>query len=140
MRATLNHALRLLRPTVMPEAGRGHVGGPAPALASLPTARIGISGTVIAKLDLPKEFDLSKGRLLRMREVTIAPGGFLPMHSHADRPAVAYVLQGTMTEYLEGQAEPVLVQPGQAYSTHRQPHALLNRGDVPVVFLEIDLF
>lgn len=102
--------------------------------------RVGISGKVIAKVDLPKDFDLSQGRQLRMREVTIAPGGFLPMHSHADRPAVAYVLQGTMTELLEGEAEPVVVTAGQAYATHCQPHALLNRGDMPVVFLEIDLF
>lgn len=102
--------------------------------------RVGISGKVIAKVDLPKDFDLSNGRQLRMREVTIAPGGFLPLHSHADRPAVAYVLHGTLTELLEGEAEPVVITAGQAYATHRQPHALLNRGDVPVVFLEIDLF
>lgn len=112
----------------------------APPLASLPPERIGVSGQVMAKVELPTDFDVSQGRLLRMREVTIAPGGFLPMHSHADRPAVAYVLQGTMTEYVEGEEHPVVVTAGQAYSTHRRPHALLNRGDIPVVFLEIDLF
>jgi quercetin dioxygenase-like cupin family protein len=114
--------------------------GTAPPLATLPAERSGISGQVIAKVDLPGDFPLGSGRQLRMRQVTIAPGGFLPMHSHADRPAVAYVLQGAMTEYLEGQDEPISVVAGQAYSTHRRPHALLNRGDVPVVFLEIDLF
>ena len=140
MRAMLRQVLQLVRMSVLPEAGAGRAADPAPDLASLPTQRIGISGNVVAKLDLPTDFDVGKGRVLRMREVTIAPGGFLPMHSHADRPAVAYVLQGTMTEYLAGEPEPVVLTPGQAYATHRQPHALLNRGDVPVVFLEIDLF
>jgi quercetin dioxygenase-like cupin family protein len=124
----------------MPDDGSCCGMPPAPPLASLPLERVGISGNVIAKVDLSADFDVSRGRQLRMREVTIAPGGFLPMHSHADRPAVAYVLQGTMTEYLDGQDEPVVVEAGQAYSSHRRPHALLNLGDVPVVFLEIDLF
>lgn len=139
----MKRLLRLLkcmaRPTAVAEDGGGRDRA-APPLASLPAERVGISGNTIAKVELPVDFDVSRGRILRMREVTIAPGGFLPMHSHADRPAVAYVLQGTMTEYLEGEEQPVVVEPGQAYSTHRRPHALLNRGDVPVVFLEIDLF
>jgi quercetin dioxygenase-like cupin family protein len=132
----LRQALGSLR---APES-HGSAAGIAPRLETLPTERTGIAGQVIAHVDLPGDFRLGTNRQLRMRQVTIAPGGFLPMHSHADRPAVAYVLQGTMTEYLEGESEPVVVRAGQAYSTHRRPHALLNRGDVPVVFLEIDLF
>src|SRR5689334_11291108 len=82
--------------------------GMAPPLATLPAERTGISGQVLAKVDLPGDFPLGSGRQLRMRRVTIEPGGFLPLHSHADRPAVAYVLQGTLTEYLEGEAEPIV--------------------------------
>lgn len=137
---TLGQLFRSLSASVMPQPAASGAAETAPPLASLPSERVGISGKVVAEVDLPKDFDVAKGRQLRMRQVTIAPGGFLPMHSHADRPAVAYVLQGTMTEYLDGRTEPVVVTTGQAYATHRQPHALLNRGEVPVVFLEIDLF
>jgi len=140
MKRWVSKLLASLQPAVVQASGSGGAQEPAPALQSLPSERVGISGTVIAKVELPGGFGASRELLLRMREVTIAPGGFLPMHSHADRPAVAYVLQGRMTEYLEGQDEPVVVEAGQAYSTHRRPHALLNRGSVPVVFLEVDLF
>lgn len=105
----------------------------------LPTERVGIHGKELAAVELPAGFQLGSGRRLRMREVTIEPGGFLPMHSHANRPAVAFVLQGVMTEYLEGEDQPVTVRAGQSYSTFMNPHALQNQGSVPVVFLEIDL-
>lgn len=110
-----------------------------PSLEVLPKERVGVSGVVLSKVELPSDFDMRSGRVLRMRKVTVEPGGFLPMHSHADRPAVAYVLQGTMTEYLEAEALPVTVTEGQSYATHRRPHALLNHGATPVVFLEIDI-
>lgn len=106
----------------------------------LPTERVGINGKEIAAVELPVGFNMRDGCRLRMREVTIEPGGFLPMHSHASRPAVAFVLQGVMTEYLEGEEQPVTVEAGQSYATFMKPHALQNQGSVPVVFLEIDLF
>lgn len=111
-----------------------------PAAAGLPTARAGVTGEVLTEVVLPPAFDCSGGRRLRMRRVTIAPGGALPMHSHVDRPAVAHVLQGTLTEHVEGEPGPVHFGPGQSYAVHERPHALLNHGDLPVVFLEIDLF
>lgn len=112
--------------------------GGAPA-RPLPTGRVGINGKELAVVDFPDGFNMRDGCRLRMREVTIEPGGFLPMHSHASRPAVAFVLQGVMTEYLEGQDQPVTVRAGQSYATFMKPHALQNLGSVPVVFLEIDL-
>lgn len=105
----------------------------------LPTERVGINGKELAAVELPVGFNMRDGRRLRMREVTIEPGGFLPMHSHAGRPAVAFVLQGVMTEYLEGEEQPVTVRAGESYGTFMKPHALQNQGSVPVVFLEIDL-
>lgn len=106
----------------------------------LPTERVGVNGKELAALKLPTDFNVSKGRALRMREVTIAPGGILPMHSHADRPSVSYVLKGTLTEYLEGEAEGKQIVAGQSYATQGAGmHALQNKGDVPAVFLEVDL-
>ncbi len=105
----------------------------------MPTERVGVNGQELAVVELPVGFNVRDGCRLRMREVTIEPGGFLPMHSHASRPAVAFVLQGVMTEYLEGEEQPVTVQVGQSYATFLKPHALQNLGSVPVVFLEIDL-
>lgn len=108
--------------------------------SALPTQRSGVTGKELAAIRLPPDIDMSKGRTLRMREVTIAPGGFLPMHSHADRPSVFYVLKGTLTEHLEGEAEGKPMATGQAHAIHgAKGHALQNQGDVPAVFIEVDL-
>lgn len=53
-------------------------------------------------LDLGAELDSIDGRQLRMRVVTFEPGGAVPMHAHKGRPAVAYVVKGTLTEHREG--------------------------------------
>ena len=43
-----------------------------------------------------------QGRQLRLRVIKTEPGGVFGIHSHKDRPAVAFVMQGTLTEYREG--------------------------------------
>lgn len=106
---------------------------------ALPTERVGVSGKELAAIKLPPGFDTSKGRTLRMREVTIMPGGTLPMHGHTERPSVSYVLKGTLTEWIDGEAESRTIAAGQSYATHLKGHALQNRGEVPVTFIEIDL-
>ncbi len=107
---------------------------------SIPTERKGVNGKELAAIKLAPDFDMSKGRSLRMREVTIEPGGVLPMHSHANRPSVSYVLSGTVTEQLDGETTTRELVAGQPYETHGpRGHALMNRGSVPAVFLEVDL-
>jgi hypothetical protein len=56
-----------------------------------------VLGTVAAGEDCP-------GHVLRMRRITFAPGASIPMHSHKDRPEVALVIQGTLTNTLKGQS------------------------------------
>ena len=48
-------------------------------------------------VDLGPEFEAMAGRQLRLRVLTIEPGGHIGMHSHKDRPAVVYFMQGTDT-------------------------------------------
>jgi len=106
----------------------------------LPTERVGVAGKELTAIKLPTDFNVSKGRTLRMREVTIAPGGTLPMHSHSDRPSVSYVLKGTLTEHIEGSTESRQLVAGQAYASQgAKGHALQNPGDTAAVFLEVDL-
>jgi len=108
---------------------------------ALPSQRVGVDGKTLGSIPLSAEFLAAGGsRELRMREVTIQPGGVLPMHSHRDRPSVSYVLSGTVTEYLDGAQAPREALAGQAYTTSGpREHALRNTGSVPAVFLEVDL-
>jgi quercetin dioxygenase-like cupin family protein len=58
----------------------------------------GVTAELLATVDLGREIEGMAGRQLRMRLVTIEPGGvFGPIHDHRDRPGIVYVLQGTIT-------------------------------------------
>ena len=62
-----------------------------------PTANVGQSEQALRSLDLTGEMETTVGRPLRMRKITLQPGGVLGIHNHVDRPAVTYLLQGQMT-------------------------------------------
>jgi hypothetical protein len=65
----------------------------------------GVTAELLATVDLGPEIEGMAGRQLRMRMVTIEPGGvFGPIHDHRDRPGIVYVLQGTITDHRDGVA------------------------------------
>src|SRR5262245_21288098 len=63
------------------------------------TPETGVADTVLASIDLANESIGAKGRTMRARRLTIAPGGVVSWHSHDDRPALIYVLDGEAVEY-----------------------------------------
>jgi quercetin dioxygenase-like cupin family protein len=59
----------------------------------------GVTVKLLATVDLGPEIEGMAGRQLRMRMVTIEPGGvFGPIHDHKDRPGTVHILQGTITK------------------------------------------
>ena len=63
----------------------------------------GVAVELLATVDLGPEIQGMEGRQLRMRMVTIEPGGvFGPVHDHGGRPGTVYVLQGTITDHRDG--------------------------------------
>ena len=93
----------------------------------------------LATVDLGPEIDGMAGRQLRMRMVTIEPGGvFGPVHDHRDRPGVVYVLQGTITDHRDGTVTDY--GPGVGWPEDRKTrHWLENRGTIPAVEISIDI-
>ena len=71
------------------------------------------------------------GRQLRMRMVTIEPGGvFGPIHDHKDRPGMVYILQGTITDHRAGVAKEY--GPGLGWPEDKHTMRWLeNRGTTP---------
>jgi hypothetical protein len=49
---------------------------------------VGVTDIVIASIDVSKAPFNIDGRNFRMRKLTVEPGGIVPWHSHADRPAI----------------------------------------------------
>lgn len=70
-----------------------------------PTMPSKVTDTVISSVDLGA-YQIP-GRSLRMRRLVIQPGGVVPWHSHAERPANIYVVQGSVTEYRSTCATPI---------------------------------
>jgi quercetin dioxygenase-like cupin family protein len=100
----------------------------------------GVSQELLATLDLGREIEGMAGRQLRMRLVTIEPGGvFGPVHDHKDRPGLVYLLQGTITDHRDGIATDYEA-PGVGWPEDRDTlHWLENRGTVPAVEISVDI-
>ena len=99
----------------------------------------GAATQVLATVDLADEIEGLAGRQLRMRMVTIEPGGiFGPLHDHRGRPGIVYVLQGTITDHRDGVATDY--GPGVGWPEDRHTtHWLENRGTVPAVEISVDI-
>ena len=66
---------------------------------SPPKDNKGLDAQVVSTVDLAPDMP---GYQLRLRNITFEPGGVAGIHSHKDRPAFAYIKEGTLTEFREG--------------------------------------
>lgn len=82
------------------------------ALANAPSAPVGVTDTELAAIDLAAENVRLNQRRLRMRHMTIAPGGIVPLHDHADRPALIMVNSGEIYENSSKCLVPILHKAG----------------------------
>ena len=99
----------------------------------------GVTSEVLATVDLGPEIEGMEGRQLRMRMVTIDPGGvFGPIHDHEDRPGIVYVLEGTITDHRDGVATDY--GPGVGWPEDRNTrHWLENKGATRAVEISVDI-
>jgi quercetin dioxygenase-like cupin family protein len=107
---------------------------------SPPTQNKGVSASAPTFIDLTNEFDSVAGRQLRLRVVTIEPGGIVALHSHRGRPGVAFALQGTLIEHRDNGAVHEY-GPGQSWTEDgNTTHWAENKGDEAVKVIAVDLF
>lgn len=137
----MNHSTfrQIALATALATAGFAHAGEcPADKLAanSLPgaaTAPVGVVDTELASIDLSKENVKLDQRRLRLRQMSIMPGGVVPMHSHEDRPALIMVNSGEIYEYSSKCAVPILHKAGEtARESLGTKRWWKNTGSVPV--------
>jgi len=105
----------------------------------VPPETSGVATKVLATVDLAGEIEGMAGHQLRMRMVTIEPGGvFGPIHDHKGRPGTVYILQGTITDHRDGVATDY--EPGLGWPEDRDTlHWLENRGTIPAVEISVDI-
>ena len=100
----------------------------------------GVTDTTLGAIDLSKEPAQIKDRQLRLRKLTIEPGGIVPWHSHADRPALIYVAKGEIMEYASDCAVPIVHKAGEIRpETNPTSHWWKNLGKKTVVLFVGDV-
>jgi len=100
----------------------------------------GVSDTVLAAVNLAEEPAKLQDRQLRLRKLVIQPGGVVPWHSHGDRPAIIYIIEGEIVEYASNCAVPIVHKAGDvAREIHTTSHWWKNTGDKTVVLLSADI-
>jgi len=100
---------------------------------------VGITDTVIAMIDVDQQQGI-KDRKFRMRKLIIAPGGIVPWHSHGERPAIIYIIEGEVNEYASNCAVPIVHKAGDVVAeTKEVSHWWKNLGDTTVVLISADL-
>jgi quercetin dioxygenase-like cupin family protein len=119
----MQSTIRVFRPATLAllfaAAGLAHAGSCptdkiAPnALPGAATEAVGVVDTELSSIDLGQENVKLEQRRLRLRHMTIAPGGIVPMHSHEDRPALIMVNAGEIYEYSSKCAVPILHKAGE---------------------------
>ena len=110
------------------------------ALVNAPTMPKDVTDTVLASVDLGKEINVD-GRQLRTRRLVVQPGGIVPLHSHADRPALIITVSGSITEYRSDCSAPVEHQAGDiSREAEGISHYWVNNGSEPAVLLSSDVF
>ena len=110
------------------------------ALANAPTMPKDVTDTVIGSVDLGKEINV-EGRQLRTRRLVVQPGGIVPLHSHADRPALIVTVSGSITEHRSDCTAPIEHHAGDiSREADGISHYWINHGSEPAVLLSSDVF
>ena len=110
------------------------------ALANAPTSPKDVTDTVIGAVDLGNEINVD-GRQLRTRRLVVQPGGIVPLHSHADRPALIVTVSGSITEYRSDCSAPIVHNAGDiSREADGISHYWINQGSEPAVLLSSDVF
>jgi quercetin dioxygenase-like cupin family protein len=100
----------------------------------------GVTDTVLASIDLAKEPVKLADHLQRLRKLVVQPGGVVPWHSHDDRPALIYIIEGEIVEYASSCAVPIVHKAGEvAKETKGTAHWWKNLTDKPVTLLSFDI-
>lgn len=104
------------------------------------TAHKDVAEKLLGQIDLAKEKVAVAGHHLRIRRLDIKPGGEVAWHSHDERPALIYVVSGSITEYSSHCSVPVVHNTGDvSVEQGGLSHWWKNTGKDPVVLISSDI-
>jgi len=107
--------------------------------ADAPKENKGFAASKTTTINLGSDFPSAAGLQLRLRVLSIEPGGHIGLHNHKERPTVGYFVQGTDTVTREDgssktfHAGDTVSEPGTTVHWHR------NDGKDTVVLVAVDV-
>ncbi len=106
-----------------------------------PTETKGVeSVTLLGQVALAGEFQSLDERVMRVREIAIAPGGVVAVHQHEARPGVAYILEGEIMEFRNDEKQALLRTVGEvAFERTGVIHWWENQSNARVRALVVDI-
>jgi quercetin dioxygenase-like cupin family protein len=107
---------------------------------SPPMESKGQKAAELCAIDLSGEIASVQGRRLRMRLVTVEPGGTVALHGHQDRPTLMHVTNGTLLSHWGGKPDRTL-GPGDCVSEGKDitQHWMENKGTEPAKYIAVDV-
>ena len=117
-------------------------GGLSTAVAQqAPTENKGMKAEALSGFTLGKQgLDDLAQRQMRIRQITIEPGGVAGFHSHKDRPALTYVMKGSLTEHRKGGADRTYKAGEVITESTDVEHWAENTSAEPATLISVDLF
>ncbi len=101
-----------------------------------PTENKNVTFTPLTAVDLGPEIP---GLQLRLRMITLEPGGVIGVHSHKDRPGAAYVLKGMVIDH-RGDTAKEYSAGGNWAEDRNVTHWVENKGTIPAALIAVDVF
>jgi quercetin dioxygenase-like cupin family protein len=111
------------------------------AVTSGATAPKGVEDTVISSIDLSPKGAGFENQMMRMRRLVIQPGGVVPWHDHAVRPANILVISGEVIEHRSNCKVPIVHKAGEVVAEFGADlaHWWENTGSEPAVLISADI-
>jgi quercetin dioxygenase-like cupin family protein len=104
------------------------------------TAHKDVTEKLLGQIDLSKEKVAVAGHHFRMRRLDIKPGGEVAWHSHGDRPALIFVISGSVTEYSSHCTVPIVHKTGElSVEQGGLSHWWKNTGKETAVLISADI-
>lgn len=108
--------------------------------ATGPKENKGISVNPLGNVSLEGELPGVVGKIMRAREIVIAPGGVVAVHQHDGRPGLAYILEGEVYEHRNDETGSVLRKAGAvSFEKTGVTHWWENRSDQKMRAIVVDI-
>lgn len=121
------------------QAGECPAGKAGASPLAVMTAPKDVTDNVIGSIDLGNGYNIA-GKTMRLRRLVLQPGGVVPNHSHLERPANIYVVDGEVTEYRSTCSVPIEHKAGDvAVESGNLSHWWRNNSNKPVTLISADI-